>query len=187
MIVGLGNPGLKYKNTRHNIGFLALDSFAKKNRIKINKKSFCSLFARNGGLAFLKPHTFMNNSGDAVSAAASKFGVEGKDILVVCDDINLPLGTVRLRPQGSAGGHKGLISIIDKLGTSSFNRLRIGIASEGRGSANLKDFVLSGFVSGEKKAVKETVARAAAAIETWTEKGINTAMNKFNTNGGGDN
>jgi PTH1 family peptidyl-tRNA hydrolase len=187
LIVGLGNPGLKYRNTRHNVGFLAVDSFAKQNKVIVDKKAFGALFARKGEAVFLKPHTFMNSSGRAVLAAASKFGIAPQDILTVCDDIDLPLGTLRLRAQGSAGGHKGLISIIENLQTSSFNRLRIGIASSKRGSSDLRDFVLSKFSADEKKTVKAIIARAAAAIETWVKKGVAAAMNEFNTDGGGGN
>lgn len=182
LIIGLGNPGLEYKNTRHNIGFLAVDNFAKANSIKIEKKGFGSLFAEaalNGEeIVLLKPQTFMNNSGEAVSAAVERWGIRAGNILVVCDDVNLILGIIRFRDGGSAGGHNGLKSIIDKSGTKDFNRLRIGIDAQRSGI--LKDYVLSTFRSSEKKLAKETVERATDAICIWIAEGIGTAMNKYN-------
>ena len=191
LVIGLGNPGLKYRKTRHNVGFLAVDSFSKKNKRSLNKE-----------IVILKPQLFMNNSGAAVAKAIRKFRVGVRDALVVCDDINLALGMIRFRSSGSAGGHRGLQSIIDELGAGDFNRLRIGIgvdpfdfaqgqsrASSGleagarRGidkGAVLRDYVLSKFTSGERKVLQEVLDRSAEAISVWIEDGIEVAMNRFN-------
>lgn len=165
LIVGLGNPGLKYKNTRHNIGFLIIDKFAKIN--KAGKKT-----------TLLKPKVFMNNSGVAVKTAVDRLRIGLDDILIVCDDINLELGIIRFRAKGSAGGHKGLRSIIENLNTENFNRLRIGISSDKK--RGLRDYVLSRFNPDEKIVLKEVVNRAGEAIGVWAEEGIETAMNRFN-------
>ena len=183
LIVGLGNPGLRYRNTRHNIGFLIIDSFAKVNKVRIYKKGFGSLFNKmifdNEEVLLLKPQTFMNNSGEAVKAAVGNFGIKTDDILVICDDVNLPLGVGRFRVQGSSGGHKGLKSVIERLNSKNFNRLRIGIDA-GKNST-LTEYVLSGFRSNEKKLVKAIVETATCAAGIWVKEGIETAMNKFNT------
>jgi len=165
LICGLGNPGLKYKYTRHNVGFMALDNF--KNKAKGGKKA-----------VFLKPQVFMNNSGIALKKAMNTVGAEITDVLVVCDDINLELGIIRVRARGSAGGHRGLQSIIDELGTEDFNRLRLGIGAI-HGAA-LRDYVLSKFKPDEKKILKEVLEKAAEAIGVWIKEGIEAAMNRFN-------
>lgn len=166
LIIGLGNPGLKYRKTRHNVGFLAVDSFSRKNK-RLNKET-----------VLLKPQLFMNNSGVAVAKAMRKFRVSGEDTLVICDDINLALGVIRLRASGSAGGHKGLQSIIDELGAGDFNRLRIGIGVDK--AAVLRDYVLSKFTPGERDTLQEVLDRSAEAIDVWLNDGIEAAMNKYN-------
>lgn len=182
LIFGLGNPGFRYKNTRHNIGFLAVDRFAKSNKAKIEKKGFGSLFEKlivaGEEVVLIKPQTFMNNSGEAVSAAREKFAADRGGMLIVCDDVNLELGMLRFRAGGSAGGHKGLESIIRELGTEDFNRLRIGIG--GQKGRPLKDYVLSRFGLNERLVVKETIAAAADAAGAWISDGIEEAMNRFN-------
>jgi PTH1 family peptidyl-tRNA hydrolase len=167
LMIGLGNPGLKYKNTRHNVGFMAADHFAKKNKRKIPRD-----------MILVKPQLFMNNSGAALAQAIDKYKVRVDDILVICDDINLDLGIIRLRSTGSAGGHKGLQSIIDELGTEEFNRLRIGIGSAN--SAVLKDYVLAKFKTGERKKLNMILEMAAEAMGVWLKDGIEAAMNEFN-------
>lgn len=183
LVCGLGNPGLRYKNTRHNIGFLTVDTLARRHKVRIGTRGHASLFARakvsGQDVCFLKPQTFMNNSGEALRAVAEKFGIDCRDILIVCDDIELRLGIIRLRARGSAGSHKGLVSVIDTLGTKGFNRLRIGVGRER--TAVLRDYVLSGFKRGEKETVQAVVQRAADAIEVWVEEGVEAAMNRFNT------
>jgi len=168
LICGLGNPGLKYKNTRHNIGFLIVDNFAKKNKNKSTKD-----------VVLLKPRCFMNNSGAAVKEALRRPNIELSDILIICDDINLELGIIRFRAAGRAGGHRGLKSIIEELGTENFNRLRIGIGSDR--NTVLKDYVLSRFRADEKRILKEVIDKAAEAAGIWAQEGIEAAMNRYNT------
>ncbi|MDD5449675.1 MAG: aminoacyl-tRNA hydrolase [Candidatus Omnitrophica bacterium] len=170
LICGLGNPGLKYRDTRHNIGYLVIDSFA-----KINKP-----IKSSDQVVLLKPRQFMNNSGVVIKQAVKKLNVPLKDILVVCDDVNLELGIIRFRAGGSAGGHNGLKSIIETLGTDGFNRLRIGIGAAA-GNKALRDYVLSVFERDEKQLLREAVDKAALAIKVWAGEGIEAAMNKFNT------
>jgi len=182
LIVGLGNPGLRYKNTRHNIGFLAVDNFAKVNGTKITKRESNSLFTKSvvdeEKCLLLKPQTFMNNSGSAVKLFVNKFGIDLNDILVICDDVNLTLGIIRFRPKGSSGGHKGLRSVIEKLNTVAFNRLRIGVGYERKDT--LKDYVLSGFNANEKKSVRDAISKTTDAIGVWISHGVETTMNRFN-------
>jgi len=168
LIIGLGNPGLIYRNTRHNIGFMVIDNFVKVNRFKIAKD-----------IVLLKPNLYMNNSGAAVKKAVNKCKADLKDILIICDDVNLELGVIRFRASGSAGGHKGLESIIEALGTEAFNRLRIGISADK--NAALRDYVLSKFRASEKKLLKETINKTAEAVSVWIQDGIETAMNTYNT------
>lgn len=167
LIVGMGNPGLKYRKTRHNVGFLAVDGFSEKSKNRPNKE-----------IVLLKPRLFMNNSGATVAKAIRKFKVDVRDVLVVCDDTNLALGVIRFRSSGGDGGHKGLRSIIDELGAGDFNRLRIGIGVDK--GAVLKDYVLSKFTSAERKVLQEVLDRSAEAIGVWVEDGIESAMNKYN-------
>lgn len=167
LVCGLGNPGLKYKDTRHNIGYLAIDNFVKKSGKKLS-----------GDIVLLKPQLFMNNSGAALAKSIDRLKVGIEDILIVCDDINLELGVIRFRSGGSAGGHKGLQSIIEELGTEDFNRLRIGIGVAK--DTVLKDYVLSKFETGERKTLKVVLDRASEAVNVWIEEGIEAAMNKFN-------
>ena len=152
------------------------------NKIKINKKGINSLFGKmtisDDDALLLKPQTFMNNSGEAVKAACEKFNLDLNDILVLCDDINLELGIIRFRAQGSAGGHKGLKSIIEKLEADTFNRLRIGIGSKKSGV--LTDYVLSRFSPDEKNVLRKIINKATNAIDAWINGGIEPAMNRFN-------
>ncbi len=182
LICGLGNPGFRYRNTRHNVGFLVIDNFTKLNKIKIDKNGFHSLFNRviikGEEVVLLKPQTFMNNSGLALAATAERFHIGMHEILVVCDDVNLGLGIIRFKAGGSSGGHKGLGSIISVLGGNEFSRLKVGIGSDKE--SELKDYVLSGFKASEKKALKEVLAKSADAVGVWLEEGLQAAMNKFN-------
>ena len=182
MIFGLGNPGLRYKNTRHNVGFLTIDNFAKINKVRVDTKGYNSFFGRGTigaeEIILLKPQLFMNNSGEAVRAAIAKLNADLKDVLIVCDDVNLELGVVRLRAAGSAGGHNGLKSVIENVGGNGFNRLRVGIGA--KTGDILRDYVLSGFRPQEREILKEAVDSASDAIGVWITEGIESAMNKFN-------
>jgi peptidyl-tRNA hydrolase, PTH1 family len=184
LIVGLGNPGRKYRDTRHNIGFAVADELARRGAVAFEAAPAEALVARirtlgPDGTLLLKPLTMMNASGFAVSEIARYFRIAFGDILVVADDVNLPLGRIRARQAGSAGGHNGFRSIIEQLGTSEFARLRVGV---GRGDPrrDLADYVLGGFDADERPVVNEAIGRAADAGELFVAEGIEHVMNRFN-------
>ncbi|HXF06858.1 MAG TPA: aminoacyl-tRNA hydrolase [Blastocatellia bacterium] len=183
-IVGLGNPGPDYARTRHNLGFLVVDALAEGARISLDRIE-CDAFVGRGGVAdvavlLAKPRTFMNRSGDAVACLVSTYALEPADVLVVVDDLALPLGTIRLRRRGRSGGHNGLKSIIEALGTTDFPRLRLGIKPE----CPIEDtvaFVLSEFEEHEWPLVEAMIARAIEAITVFLREGIDAAMSRFNS------
>ena len=184
LIVGLGNPGRKYRETRHNIGFAVADELARRGGVAFDAAPADGLIARvrtlgPEGTLLLKPLTMMNASGFAVSEIARYFRIALDDILVVADDVNLPIGRLRARPSGSAGGHNGFRSIIEQFGTTGFARLRVGV---GRGDPrrDLADYVLAGFDDDERPVVAEAVGRAADAGELFVAEGIERVMNRFN-------
>lgn len=170
LIVGLGNPGAKYRETRHNVGFLTLDLFATRigaspTGLKAGGQRLGDFYrSPEGGFALLWPSTFMNLSGGAVVAAQRQLDTDPESILVITDDFHLPLGALRVRAQGSTGGHNGLASIEAALGTQDYSRLRIGVGDPG---GNSVEFVLSRFRRGEKKAVEETLETSSWAAEDW--------------------
>jgi len=182
IIAGLGNPGTRYKNTRHNAGFAAVELAAGKLAAEFAREKYRALIAeaRLDGerLLLMKPMTFMNLSGDSVARAVRYNSVGLDDLLVVVDDVNLELGRLRLRPGGSAGGHNGLKSIIERLGNDGFPRLRIGIG-QSRGRV-LRDHVLSTFAPDEKPVMKNAVERAAEAVLSFVKYGVERTMNDFN-------
>jgi PTH1 family peptidyl-tRNA hydrolase len=183
LVVGLGNPGRRYAQTRHNIGFAVSDDLARRAGVAFEHGRANALTARvglgAGSVLLVKPLTMMNLSGEAVAGLAHFYKIDTPDILVVADDVNLPLGRLRLRARGSAGGHNGFKSIIALLGTEEFPRLRIGV---GRGDTRreLADHVLATFDEDEAPDVTESVARAADAVECFIAEGIEAAMNRFN-------
>jgi len=183
-VVGLGNPGPKYRNTRHNLGFRVVDALAEQLGVGLDREKHQGLFAQAqlGGepLMLVKPMTYMNRSGDCVAALARNKAREAADILVIVDDIHLPLGRLRLRPGGSAGGHNGLKSLIERLGSQAFPRLRMGVGNNGNEGVPLPVHVLGTFHPDEYAAVNEMTERAAKAALRWAEVGIETAMNEFN-------
>ncbi len=184
LIVGLGNPGLSYRHTRHNAGAQAVERLAKKHRLIFRpNRSFKSLVVSGKiediNVCLALPQTFMNLSGVAVSALLRKKHIALRDILVVCDDVALPLGEIRLKASGSYGGHNGLASVIERLGTKDFSRLRLGVGS-GPGDKDLADYVLSGFQKSERTALNGMLDTAVEAIEVWASKGIDKCMNHFN-------
>jgi peptidyl-tRNA hydrolase, PTH1 family len=181
LIAGLGNPGPKYHGTRHNVGFDVVDVLAARHGLSWESAPADAMIAkwRPRGTLLAKPLTFMNLSGRAVGDLLRFFKVDLADLLVVVDDVALELGRLRARPAGSAGGHNGLKSLIELLGTDEFSRLRIGV---GRGEArrDLADHVLARFDPDEQSAVTETVGRAADAAELFSDEGIASVMNRFN-------
>jgi peptidyl-tRNA hydrolase, PTH1 family len=180
LIVGLGNPGEEYKATRHNIGANVAKRLAKSNNISLRKRKYLSRFGEGkiGGeeVNILLPLTYMNLSGKAVYSIVKNKKIAPSDILVICDDADLKLGDIRIRPKGSDGGHRGLRSIIEGLGTNSFPRLRIGISKE----ENLRNHVLAPFGRDEIGKVEEAKKRAADAALCWLTKGIAQTMNFYN-------
>ena len=182
LIIGLGNPGTRYARSRHNVGFMAAEEFAHAHTFDFKRKKFNAEIAEGAidstRVMVAKPQTFMNLSGEAVAKLFSFYKIAPQDLLVVFDDLDLPLGRLRLRGSGGAGGHHGMESIIARIGTSEFPRLRVGI---GRPTPDTDiDHVLGNFESAEKKIIEETLARACQSIQVWLKDGIERAMNEFN-------
>jgi len=182
-IFGLGNPGIEYKNTKHSIGFEVVQAIAKESGIKINKESHFSIFGKGKvageDVTLVLPQTYMNLSGNAAGELLGKDVKAIGDMLVICDDINLDIGRIRLRKHGSAGGHKGLESIIHTLKTNEFARLRVGIATEIH-KGDISNYVLSPFKRHEMRNVAHTVSLARDAAISMIEEGMDSAMSKFN-------
>mgnify|MGYP001046552924 CR=1 FL=1 len=183
LICGLGNPGSRYDGTRHNIGFAIVDALACRFGVEFHTGKGDYLFSKftHNGIDVLlqKPTTYMNLSGKAVQHALAFYKISLSDLLVICDDVNLPLGTVRIRPDGSDGGQNGLKDIIKHLGTHAFARLRFGIGSpEHRG--DLSNYVLSKFTDDELPIVQETIAYCVQAVCSFIEHGISITMTRFN-------
>lgn len=184
LIVGLGNPDEKYRYTRHNWGYLVVEELADRLNVKFrNDSSVRGLVAKgecDGVTCYLLlPLTYMNLSGAAIAALAKKKNIALEHILVVCDDLDLPFGQIRLRAQGSAGGHNGLKSIIEKLGSKEFARLRGGIGRPGDRQETV-DFVLDLFSGQEKKDLPQILKKAVECSEAWMTLGVNEAMSQFN-------
>ena len=185
LIVGLGNPGREYRETRHNAGFMVLDEIVRRHDLKLAEAPAQvpdALVAKKFGtepVLLSKPLTFMNRSGDAVAGLARYYDIAVADLLVVVDEVALPFGRLRARARGSAGGHNGLKSCIERLGTSEFPRLRLGV---GRGDSrrDLADHVLSKFEADEQSALGEFIARAADAAEMFAAEGIDKVMTTYN-------
>jgi len=194
LIVGLGNPGARYEFTRHNIGFLAVDYIADSFDISLNKKSHKAVWGKGcisqKEVIIVKPQTFMNLSGEAVRAIADYFHIEAKDIIVIYDDIDLEFGSIRIRKRGGSGGHGGMGSIIEQIGTNDFVRIRLGIGRPEKTTSSkqsavsseidVADYVLSNFEPDEDGNLEEVLSRTNEAVETMIKDGIEKAMNKFN-------
>ena len=182
LIVGLGNPGRKYEKTLHNMGFLALDHFAKKRNIAMRRIAFEGLLGEEGvgenKLLLLKPMTYMNLSGKSFGAVFRYYKLCEEDVLVVYDDVDIPFGTLRIRRGGSAGTHNGMRSIVEHADAERLPRLRMGIGQDSPFA--LRDYVLMGVSASEQKVVDKMIERAAEAIEAFIEKGINFTMDHFN-------
>ncbi len=183
LIVGLGNPGREYIDTRHNIGFQLIDSLAEALKVEVKKRKFGARVGfgdfADKKLILLKPWQFMNRSGQAVATAAGFYKLGVSDLLVVLDDMALEPGRIRIRAKGSSGGHNGLADIIEKLGTGNFGRLRIGIGQSG--NENAVNFVLDKPNEAERLLLNEAVERSREAVLCWIEHGIEAAMNQYNT------
>ena len=184
LIVGLGNPGDNYARTRHNAGFRALDCLAGKLGVKIDRAKFRALTAQatwqEQKLLLMKPQTFMNNSGLAVMDAVNFYKLPPERVLVLFDDISLPVGRLRIRADGSAGGHNGIKSIIGGLNSQSFPRVKIGVGAKPHPDYDLADWVLSNFTGPEDKLITEAAARAADAALEIIARGVPAAANDYN-------
>ncbi|MGH9443501.1 MAG: aminoacyl-tRNA hydrolase [Thermoanaerobaculia bacterium] len=185
LVAGLGNPGPEYEGTRHNVGFAVVDRLAGDAGFSVKRLDCRALTGRgrieNEAVVLAKPATYMNASGEAVVALLKKLELTAEDLLVVSDDIDLPVGALRLKPKGSSGGQKGLRSIESALGTKEFPRLRVGIRGEHYTRDNeLSDYVLDRFSRSERPTIDAAVTRAADAVRAWLTEGIVAAMNRFN-------
>jgi len=182
-IIGLGNPGGEYETTKHNIGFAVLQDLAKENKVKIKEKRYSALIGKGKisgeRVALVLPQTYMNCSGDTVGDIVREEIESIDDLIIVCDDINMKLGRIRMKKKGSAGGHKGLESIISVLGRDDFARLRVGIATDVH-KGDITRYVLTPFKRNQHKNVSHVVSLAKEALICWIEKGVDEAMNKFN-------
>jgi PTH1 family peptidyl-tRNA hydrolase len=184
LVVFLGNPGPKYDMTRHNAGFMAADAMAEEKNVNINKARFKALTATckigDESVMLMKPQTFMNLSGEAVIQAVRFYKIPADHVIVVSDEISLPIGKLRIRTKGSAGGHNGLKNIIAQLGTDAFPRIRMGVGAPPHPDYDMADWVLSTFKNQDAVDMKEAAKRAAQAVECYITQGADRAMNKFN-------
>lgn len=183
LIVGLGNPGEKYARSRHNIGFRCLDAIAKAAGAKFDHRSkydLASCVIADKQAFLMKPRTFMNNSGEAVAPVLNFYHIPAGGLVVVYDDMDLPLGKLRIREKGSAGGHNGMKSIITYTGTENFVRMRVGIGRPEAAGHNTLGHVLGDFSKDEEPLIKDAVGKVANAIEVLIKDGVNSAMNRFN-------
>ncbi len=184
LVVGLGNPGEKYEETRHNVGSMVADELGKRGSFSIQKVKYHALTSTatigGQGALVMKPTTYMNLSGEAVGEAARFYKIPPDHVLVISDDVDLPLGKLRIRTNGSAGGHNGLKSIIQHLGSDQFPRLKVGVGGKPHPDYDMADWVLSKFQGEDKKLIDETVKRAAEAVECLLKDGPQKAMNRFN-------
>jgi peptidyl-tRNA hydrolase, PTH1 family len=195
IIIGLGNPGEQYKNTRHNVGFIAIDEFAKKNNFpefKLQKKSYALVSEKpfdsaqgDEQIILVKPQTFMNDSGKAVHALTTHYKLQTTNLIVIHDDIDLPIGKIKIIEERGSAGHKGVESIIKAIGNDGLVRFRIGIASPAEalakeGKIKAVKLVLKNFSNDEQKIIDETIQKASNALDLFIKEGLDRAMNEYN-------
>ena len=189
LIAGLGNPGTKYEMTRHNIGFHTIDYIADELGVKVKKLKYKGLYGECeiGGekVLLLKPQTFMNLSGESIVEFVKFFKIPVENVIIISDDISLDTGRIRVRPKGSAGGHNGLKSIIYMLSSDAFPRIRIGVGAPGHSDYDLADYVLGRFSKEEIPVLEDTIIKAYKAAQEIIKRGVESAMNKFNSAGNG--
>lgn len=182
IIVGLGNPGEKFKNTRHNAGFMAIDFFAKKNNFpdfKLSKK-YDSLISEKDSIILVKPQTFMNESGTAIKKITRPYPIDANPLIIVHDDIDLPLGKLKIVKDRGPAGHKGVESIIKNVGNKNLIRFRIGIQSQKGKPKNPENFVIKNFTKEEKNSIDTTIEKTAEALDFFIENGLEKTMNEYN-------
>ena len=181
LVVGLGNPGARYESTRHNMGFLAVDRLAEREKLRFNKLRFKAWTAEwklgENKVLVMKPQTYMNLSGEAVGEAARFYKIPADHVIVISDDISLPLGKLRVRGSGSAGGHNGLKNIIAHLGTDAFPRVKVGV---GAPEHDIVDWVIGPFTANERKVIDGVLDRALGAAECIITDGVSAAQNRYN-------
>ena len=184
LLVGLGNPGTQYENTRHNVGFLVADELAERQNAPIQRlkfKALTNLLTISGEkVLVMKPVTYMNLSGESVGEAARFYKIPADHVLVISDDVSLPAGKLRIRGGGSAGGHNGLKNIIQHLGTDKFPRIKVGVGSPRPGEHDMVDWVMGKPMGEDRTAVEDALDRAGDAAKTLITEGIDRAMNRFN-------
>ncbi|MBR2895722.1 MAG: aminoacyl-tRNA hydrolase [Oscillospiraceae bacterium] len=184
LLVCLGNPGKQYENTRHNIGFMAADELECREGVKVNKLRYRALTGEmrlgDQRVLVMKPQTYMNLSGEAVKLAGAFYKIPPERVLVISDDVSLPLGKLRIRGNGSAGGHNGLKNIIAHLGTDAFPRIKVGVGAPQHPEHEMVDWVIGNFTPAEKKVVADAVGRALDAALCLMEKGVSEAQNRYN-------
>lgn len=182
LVLGLGNPGDRYRATRHNVGFRTLDELARRRGVRVDRLECGSLVGRCGDCLLAKPQTYMNRSGWAARCLVERWNLEPSAVLVVYDEMALPLGRLRLRPSGGPAGHRGMESVLENLRTDRIARLRLGVAGvEGPPPAQRwADFVLAPFEEDELEVAEEMIRRAAEVCESWLREGLDVAMNRFN-------
>jgi len=182
IILGLGNPGVRYADTRHNVGFRVVEELAERRRVELDRRECNALVGWDDRLALAAPQTFMNRSGYSARCFMERWELEPDSFLVVYDEVHLPLGSLRLRPGGSPGGHRGMESVVESLGSDRVPRLRLGISGRHRPAdgEGLVEFVLEPFGADEVEAVEEMIRRAADACELWSREGAEAAMQRFN-------
>ena len=184
LVVFLGNPGLRYLGTRHNAGFMTADAFAEAHALDINRARFHALTAQcelgSEKVLLMKPQTYMNLSGEAAAEAARFYKIPPEHVLVVSDEVSLPIGKLRIRTKGSAGGHNGLKSLIACLGSDGFPRIRLGVGAPTHPDYDMADWVLSSFQNQDAEDMQKAAQRAAQAVECYIREGPDRAMNKFN-------
>ena len=184
LVVFLGNPGARFEGTRHNVGFMTADALSQKLGVKIDRVKYKALVRLvdigNESVLLMKPQTFMNLSGDAVREAMNFYKIPTEHILVISDDVSLPVGKLRVRRSGSAGGHNGLKDIIAKCGGDSFPRIKVGVGDKPHPDYDMADWVLSRFIGDDAKKISEATKRAADAVEVLITQGVDKAMAKYN-------
>jgi len=184
LIAGLGNPESRYDRTRHNVGFRAIDALSKRLEIKVNRFKWKAIYGQGKlgphKVILIKPQTYMNLSGEAVREAAQFWKIPPERVIVIFDDVSLPVGKLRVRPKGSAGGHNGIKSIIACLGSDAFPRVKVGVGEKPRPEMDLADWVLSTFSAQEEKELGPALERAAEAAEMLINRGAEKTMNQFN-------
>lgn len=185
LIVGLGNPGIVYSGSRHNIGYSIIKALARKHRVTFRKETGVSSLSakcriQGSEVILALPLTYMNLSGEAVGRLVNKYRIDLQDVLVVCDDLNLEFGRLRIRPSGSSGGHKGIASLIESLKSENFSRVRVGIGRPAGAKNDIAEFVLSSFSRTDKNRLKEIITEAVSCCEMWIIESVEKCMNKFN-------